>query len=86
MDTKKTSEPKKSPDLQGEGNYDATKKYDNGLTDYLKKGTSDEAAEKARRAIDGPEGEELRLAEQEAKKGPMPKRAKPTAKPNGKSR
>ncbi len=37
----------KDPDLQGEGNYDATRRYDKATSDFVKAGKVDEAARKA---------------------------------------
>lgn len=52
--------------VQGEGNYDAARKYDAEVTGHAK----DEAAvrkqaEAARKALDGPEGDDLERAEKE---------------------
>ena len=56
-------------DLQGEGNYDATRRYDEGVKQSIDKGKTEELADKAKKALEGPEGEELRKAEEMAKKG-----------------
>jgi hypothetical protein len=56
-------------DLQGEGNYDATHHYNEGLEKSVRKGDADELAEKAKKALEGKEGEELREAEERAKRG-----------------
>lgn len=67
---KPASENTKGRELQGEGNYDASRKYDEGLQRYVREGNSDEAADRARKALEGPEGPALRLAEDAAKRGP----------------
>lgn len=55
--------------VQGEGNYDATRRYNEGLEKSVRKGDSDELAEKAKLALEGKEGEELRKAEEQGKSG-----------------
>lgn len=49
-------------DLQGEGNYDAARKYDAEQAEFAKSGKVDEAARKAEEALQGPEGAELERA------------------------
>jgi hypothetical protein len=58
-------------DLQGEGNYDATHHYNEGLEKSVKKGNAEELGEKAKQALEGTEGEALREAEERAKRGPQ---------------
>lgn len=65
----KTSGVKGSKDLQGEGNYDATHHYNEGLEKSVQKGNAEELGEKAKKALEGPEGEELRKAEELGKRG-----------------
>ncbi|MBT2321875.1 hypothetical protein J7E62_05830 [Variovorax paradoxus] len=62
------SDPKttKSPDLQGEGNYDATRRYDKAQAEFVKSGKVDEAARRAAPKTDA-EAEEMKKAEQEGK-------------------
>lgn len=55
--------------LEGEGSYTATRRYDEGVERSVTEGKTDELAKKAAAALDGPEGEELRKAEQAAKHG-----------------
>ena len=57
-----TSEPN-----EGEGNRTAARRYNKATEEYVKTGRSDEAAKRAAQALDGPEGEELRRAEEEEK-------------------
>lgn len=49
-------------DLQGEGNYDAARKYDAEQAEFAKSGKVNEAARKAEEALDGPEGADLERA------------------------
>ncbi len=56
-------------DLQGEGNYDATHHYNEGLEKSVEKGNAEVLAEKAKKALEGEEGDELRHAEEQAKRG-----------------
>lgn len=55
--------------LEGEGSYTATRRYDAGVERSVAEGKTDELARKAAAALDGPEGDELRKAEQAAKQG-----------------
>jgi len=66
------SQPKKDAqgDTIGEGNYDASRRYRQGLEESVKKGDAADLAEKAKEALDGKEGDELREAEAEGKRGP----------------
>ena len=59
----------KTNGLQGEGNYDATRRYDEGVKKSVEKGNTEELAEKAKKALEGPEGEELRKADEKGKSG-----------------
>lgn len=53
---------------QGEGNRDAARRYNEGAQKFAKSGKVEKAAEEARKALEGPEGEQLRKAEREGKK------------------
>jgi hypothetical protein len=55
--------------VQGEGNYDATRRYDEGVKQSVEKGNTEELAEKAKKALEGPEGDELRKADEKGKAG-----------------
>lgn len=55
--------------LEGEGSYTATRRYNAHLRQAVAKGDSEKLAEAARRALEGPEGPELKRAEREAKRG-----------------
>ena len=52
-----------SPDIQGEGNYDATRRYDKSASDFAKSGKVDEAA-RAAQPRDQREADEMARAEQ----------------------
>ena len=67
----------KKSELEGEGSYTATRNYNRHLAEAMDAEDIEAAAEEARRAVEGAEGEELRRAEQEAKNGP---KQKPSAK------
>ena len=53
----------------GEGNYDASRRYREGLEKSVQEGNADELAEKAKKALEGPEGDALRKAEEKGKTG-----------------
>ncbi len=53
---------------EGEGNKTAAKEYNKAATEHARSGRSDEAARKARQALDTPEGTEMREAEIEGKR------------------
>jgi hypothetical protein len=59
-------------DQGGEGNYDATRRYREGLEQSVREGRADELAKKAKEAVTGPESSELEQAEEKAKKGEIP--------------
>ena len=59
--------------LEGEGSYEATRRYNEHLGDAIDGGDLEAGAEAARRAMEGPEGEELRRAAEQAKGGPKQK-------------
>lgn len=53
---------------EGEGNRTAARRYDAGVEKTVKSGKVDAAAEAAKNALDGEEGDELREAEEQGKK------------------
>jgi hypothetical protein len=57
-------------DLQGEGNYDAARRYRKGQEEFAKSGKVEQKAHEAEEAIEGPEGADLERARQESAKGP----------------
>ena len=74
-----SNEPKKdgpgpSADTIGEGNYDASRRYREGLEGSVEKGNAGELAEKAKKALEGEEGAELREAEEKGKRAEVPRK------------
>ncbi len=53
---------------EGEGSKTGAKHYNDATREFVESGKVDEAARNAQEALDGPEGEELRRAEEEGKK------------------
>ncbi|MCG5243028.1 hypothetical protein [Azospirillum doebereinerae] len=53
---------------QGEGNRTADAQYRRGVEDHVRNHDVQGDADRARKAVDGPEGEELRRAEEEGKR------------------
>ncbi len=72
---------KSESELEGEGSYSATRKYNQHLGEAIASGDIEAAADDARRAIEGPEGPELRRAEQQGKAGPKLKNPARAPKP-----
>lgn len=52
--------------IQGEGNYDAARKFDKEEQAFVKKGGIEQKAKAAEAALDGPEGAELEKARKDA--------------------
>jgi hypothetical protein len=52
--------------IQGEGNYDAARRYRKAQEDFARSGKVDKAAQEAEEAIEGPEGAELERARKES--------------------
>jgi hypothetical protein len=61
-------------DRGGEGNYDASRRYADGVQQSVQKGRSGDLAEKAKEALEGDEADELRRAEQQGKNAETPKK------------
>lgn len=53
---------------QGEGNKGAAKAYNDDTKEFAQSGKVEEQARKARRDLEGPQGDELRRAEAEGKR------------------
>ncbi|UTP41266.1 hypothetical protein M9M90_08830 [Phenylobacterium sp. LH3H17] len=51
--------------IQGEGNYDAARRYRKEQEAFAKTGPVEQKAKEAEQALDGPEGEELERARRE---------------------
>jgi hypothetical protein len=57
--------------IQGEGNYDAARRYQKEQHDFARSGKVDRKAHEAEDALDGPEGEDLERARRETGDKPM---------------
>jgi hypothetical protein len=57
--------PPAKPDIQGEGNYDAARKFDAEERAFVEKGGYEKRAKDAEAALDGPEGADLEKARKE---------------------
>ena len=68
---KKTDEPKKNAEnqIEGEGSYTATRRYNEGVEQSVRAGKSDTLAEEAKRALEGKDGADLKQAEKIGKSG-----------------
>jgi hypothetical protein len=64
-ETDKQGQPKAKPDIQGEGNYDAARKFDAEERAFVEKGDYEKQAKAAEEALGGAEGEELERARKE---------------------
>jgi len=66
--TNEPKSPKSAPKdkVQGEGDYDAARRYDKGAEKFVadRKGQIEKLAEDAEQALEGPEGDELRKSEE----------------------
>jgi hypothetical protein len=58
-------------EIQGEGNYDASRRYRAEQEKFAKSGKVDKKAHEAEDALDGPEGAELEKARKDSAKGQM---------------
>ena len=63
-----------NPDLknEGEGSRTAARRYDAGAEKMAKSGRVDELGKEAEAALDGEEGDELKHAEEQAKRAQLP--------------
>ena len=59
----------KAGSIQGEGDYDAARRFDRDEQVFVKSGRVEENARKAADALDGPEGEELEKARKSTAEG-----------------
>lgn len=57
------------PDVQGEGNYEAARKFDKEERTFVESGKVEAAAKAAKDALDGPEGADLEAARQSSARG-----------------
>jgi len=63
--TDEPAPPTGKADVQGEGNYDAARKFDAEERAFVEKGGYEKKAKEAEDALDGPEGAELERARKE---------------------
>jgi len=74
QDSKGRSASSSTPRVEGEGSYSATRAYNKNLRQAIKDDESiKRGADAARKAVEGPEGAELRAAEKKGKAGPRAK-------------
>ena len=55
--------------VQGEGDYEAARRYDKAQEDFAKTGKADAKAREAEEALDGPEGPSLEEARKKTGEG-----------------
>jgi hypothetical protein len=55
--------------IQGEGNYEAARKFQKEEREFVKCGQVEQKAREAEEALDGPEGDELEKARRETGEG-----------------
>jgi hypothetical protein len=60
-----------STQVEGEGSYTGTRRYNEHLKQHIETQNTEELAEQARKALEGDEKAELEEAERRAKRGPM---------------
>lgn len=65
--TDKTSQPNSK--IQGEGNYEAARRFDKEEQDFVKNGPVEKKAREAADALDGPEADELEAARKASAEG-----------------
>ena len=75
VDKKKPSPAQPSSELtnEGEGSRSGARSYDAGAEKMARSGKVEDLAKKAEQALEGKEGEELRRAEEQGKKGQLPR-------------
>lgn len=61
-----------SSKIEGEGSYEATRRYNQDVRDFVKSGEVEEKARDAKNAVEGTEGDALKDAEQQGKSGKVP--------------
>lgn len=66
--TEQPEEPQITQENEGEGSRTAARHYDEATEEFIREGKVEPAARAAREAIEGPEAEALRRAEQEGKR------------------
>jgi hypothetical protein len=68
----------KPNDVEGEGSYTATQRYNERLKKHIQSEDTEALGEQAKRALEGDERAELEDAERRAKRGPTPPRPEPS--------
>ena len=63
-----TKQTEPTDENEGEGSRSAARHYNEAVMETVRSGKVDELAEEAKEALDGPEADELRRAEDEAKR------------------
>jgi hypothetical protein len=58
--------------VEGEGSYTGTRRYNEHLAQHRREADVDKLAEQAREAVEGDDAEELKRAEEAARRGPKP--------------
>ncbi|WP_437608695.1 hypothetical protein WMF20_48130 [Sorangium sp. So ce834] len=69
MENQKTTQQTQSADIEGEGNHTADRRYREGVQRSVKGGKIEQHAEEAAEALDGPEGDALREAQEATRRG-----------------
>jgi hypothetical protein len=68
----------KPNDVEGEGSYTGTQRYNERLKKHIQSEDTEALGEQAKRALEGDERAELEDAERRAKRGPTPPRPEPS--------
>ncbi|AGP41933.1 hypothetical protein BE04_13690 [Sorangium cellulosum] len=69
MENQKATQQTQSADIEGEGNHTADRRYREGVQRSVKDGKIEQHAEEAAEALDGPEGDALREAQEATRRG-----------------
>ncbi|WP_437952886.1 hypothetical protein WME98_20850 [Sorangium sp. So ce296] len=69
MENQKAPQQTQSADIEGEGNHTADRRYREGVQRSVKDGKIEQHAEEAAEALDGPEGDALREAQEATRRG-----------------
>ncbi|WP_437570222.1 hypothetical protein [Sorangium sp. So ce542] len=69
MENQKAAQQTQSADIEGEGNHTADRRYREGVQRSVKDGKIEQHAEEAAEALDGPEGDALREAQEATRRG-----------------
>ena len=75
------NQPSSGQPNEGEGNRTAAREYNQATERYVREGHVAKAADEAKKAVEGDEGDELRQAEQLAKGGSQEQSGQPQGKP-----